>query len=135
MEKFPFSEKEFCVIYVDCTRTRQSTEAFTRLLKVAEKNLKNIKNFETIVNILSQISLESYNDRDLSLKFFDRGFELLEDFTGLTFYTLKFIICIEKLVGLDTYSNEQYQKLQFKRFKPLFLCFTFELFHKHGLQK
>jgi hypothetical protein len=47
---------------------------------------------------------------------------------------MKFVISIEKLVGLEKFTNEDYATLRFEHFKPLFVVFVIQLFYEHKLQ-
>lgn len=47
---------------------------------------------------------------------------------------MKFLIFIEKNVGLEKFTDQDYNLINFTRFKPLFLCFTLEMFYQNNLQ-
>lgn len=47
---------------------------------------------------------------------------------------MRFFIAIERLVGLDKFSDEDYFLIRFDTFKPLFISFALELLWKNNLQ-
>jgi hypothetical protein len=49
-----------------------------------------------------------------------RAFEIQEkEDSGYPYYNLKLLILISELIGLETYPEELYRKIDFKKFKPL----------------
>jgi hypothetical protein len=54
--------------------------------------------------------------------------------SGYSIYNLKLLLAVDQLIGLESFGEEVYRAIDFKKFRPLMLAMAIELFYGRQLQ-